>query len=59
MRVIRAIRFVNTLNTATYSIDFEKETWSALKKNFFRIRTLPKERIHIELMKILEGGSPF
>jgi len=59
LRVIRAIRFVNTLNTATYSIDFEKETWSALKKNFFRIRTLPKERIHIELMKILEGGSPF
>jgi len=65
LRIIRAIRFVNTLNQTwivkwiDHHIDIEKETRNAIRCKYYLVRTLPKERIQIELNKILVRWNLF
>jgi tRNA nucleotidyltransferase (CCA-adding enzyme) len=62
LRIIRALRFLTVLNinnVSTVEFDIEKETRTSLKKNFYRIGSLPKERLKIELDKVAKKGSLF
>lgn len=67
LRIIRAIRFVNVLNTKLIPIkkdkvklfDFEKSTRNSLKKNHALIKNVAKERIKEEMMKVFTVGNPF
>ncbi|MBP7007426.1 hypothetical protein KBB05_01520 [Patescibacteria group bacterium] len=52
---MRALRFQNTLNfepKLNAEFDFEKETWIGMKKHYFLIKNLSKERIHEEIKKV-------
>lgn len=61
LRILRAIRFITVLNTklTRHYFDIEKETRTSLQKNFYLVRTLPKERINQEVLKVFRQGSPF
>ena len=60
LRIIRAIRFVNTLNQDPWiKYDFDTETWRSCKKNYYLVKFLPKERINQELIKMFEKDNPF
>lgn len=61
LRIIRALRFVNVLNTKKieHPLDFHKTTWKSLKKNYYQIQFIAKERIRDELLKIFKGSNPF
>lgn len=39
--------------------DFEKNTWSALKKNFYLVQFVAKERVRDELVKVFKNWNPF
>jgi tRNA nucleotidyltransferase/poly(A) polymerase len=39
--------------------DFEKETWKGMKKYYYLVRSLSKERIHEEVKKVFSGPNPF
>ncbi|WP_111683543.1 CCA tRNA nucleotidyltransferase [Winogradskyella tangerina] len=53
LRMMRAIRFATQLN-----FQIEKESLSAIKANKDRIKIITKERIVVELHKILESDKP-
>lgn len=63
LRILRAIRFVNTLNfdpdLEDAGIDFEKNTWKSMKKNYYLVKSLSKERIHEEIQKVFSANNPF
>jgi tRNA nucleotidyltransferase (CCA-adding enzyme) len=60
LRILRALRFVNQLNQhPNVAIDFEKSTRKALQKSFPLVTTMPKERLHQELMKVFGGNNPY
>lgn len=66
LRLLRALRFVNVCNQKLQDtdislqlFDFDKETWNALKQHKDLLRTIAKERIHEELVKVFSGGNPF
>ena len=68
LRIIRAVRFVNVINqklTAKKSdqkiatFDFDSKTRGSLKKNFYQLQFVAKERIKEELCKIFKEGNPF
>ena len=67
LRIIRAIRFVNVLNTKLLLpkkgkvklFDFEKTTRNSIKKNHGLIKNVAKERIKEEVMKVFTTGNPF
>lgn len=66
LRILRGVRFVNILNqqlpyegkqNALY--DFEGATRDAMKKNYYLVSYLAKERIHQELIKVFSYNNPF
>lgn len=62
LRIMRALRFQNTLNfepKLNAEFDFEKETWIGMKKHYFLIKNLSKERIHEEIKKVFWWPNPF
>ncbi len=54
LRIIRALRFSQIL-----LFDFDKKLRNSLRKNFYRVKTLPKERLKIEIDKISKKWSLF
>ncbi len=60
LRIIRAIRFVNTLNVyEDINFDFDNKTWLSLKKYYFLIRKIANERIIQEMKKVFKKWNPF
>ena len=62
LRILRAVRFQNTLNFDSLldtDFDYEKNTWKSMKKHYFLVKNLSKERIHDELKKVFSGPNPF
>lgn len=62
LRILRAIRFQNTLNFNSIlqaEFDFEKDTWMGMKKFYYLVKSLSKERVHEEIMKVFSGPNPF
>lgn len=62
LRILRAIRFQNTLNFNSLlnaEFDFDKDTWLGMKKLYYLVKTLSKERIHEEVKKVFSGPNPF
>ncbi|WP_369996263.1 CCA tRNA nucleotidyltransferase [Winogradskyella sp.] len=53
LRMMRAIRFATQLN-----FKIEEQSLNAIKQNKDRIKIITKERIVVELNKILESGTP-
>ncbi len=54
LRIIRALRFSQVL-----FFDFDKDLWSSLKKSFYFVKTIAKERLKIELDKVAKKWSLF
>jgi tRNA nucleotidyltransferase (CCA-adding enzyme) len=65
LRLIRALRITNTINDklnlkgSTHHFDIESETWRSIKKNYYMIQFIAKERIKTEIFKAFEGNNPF
>ncbi|MCS6983109.1 MAG: hypothetical protein NZL83_02935 [Candidatus Absconditabacterales bacterium] len=60
LRIIRALRFVSIFAFQTSKgCDIHKETWTALKQTFHLVPHIAKERIHNEILKVLDQGSMF
>jgi len=68
LRIIRALRMVNVINTKllkTYPsnsnkyLNFDNDTWHSIKKNFYLIKNIAKERIKTELDKVFTLWNPF
>lgn len=68
LRIIRAVRFVNVVNQKLSNqevkgkiktFDFDWTTRIALKKNFFLLQFVAKERIKEEICKAFKHGNPF
>lgn len=72
LRIIRAIRIPNILNQKLEKkhkknskieeikfFDYEKETWKAMKRNYFLVQYLPKERLKDEILKVFKEDNPF
>ncbi len=62
LRILRAVRFQNTLNfddLLEIDFDYEKNTWKSMKKHYFLVKNLSKERIHDEIKKVFSGPNPF
>ncbi len=65
LRILRAVRFQNNFNFSTHydieatSFDYEKYTRDSMKKNYFLIKYLSKERVHEEIIKSFSWNNPF
>ncbi len=69
LRILRGARFVNMLNQSIKiekvtqdppsHFDFDTATWKAMQKSYFLVTSLPKERIHQELMKVFSKDKAF
>lgn len=65
LRLMRALRIVNVLNCRLeragieHDIDIETETWRSIKKNYYLIQTIAKERIKDEILKAFTHHNPF
>lgn len=68
LRIMRAVRIVNVLNhkllhTETQekiaTFDFATDTWISLKKNYYLIQRVAKERIKDEICKVFQSWNPF
>jgi len=60
LRIIRAIRFVSILNIHEHiNLDFESKTWISLKKFYFLIRKVAKERVIQEIKKVFINWNAF
>lgn len=67
LRIIRAVRLTNILNQKLKNkeeewkqlFDFEPETRRSMKKNFYLVRFLAKERIRDEVVKVFKWKNPF
>jgi len=67
LRIIRALRFVNVINFKLANLpgdhvkylDFDKETRKSIKKNFFLVKYIAKERIKTELDKVFKKWNAF
>lgn len=60
LRIIRAIRFVSVLNRyECINLDFDSKTWLALKKYYFLIRKVAKERVIQEIKKVFKNWNSF
>ena len=66
LRIIRALRFVSVLNPklekaalTPIRFDIRKTTRHALSKLYYLVRSVAKERLTAEIMKVLEAGSLF
>lgn len=68
LRIIRAVRFVNVINQKLTSqksegkvatFDFDSKTRGSLKKNFYQLQFVAKERVREELCKMFKEWNPF
>jgi tRNA nucleotidyltransferase (CCA-adding enzyme) len=65
LRIIRGIRFVNILNQHLAKqdnpayFDIDPSTRNAMKKSYYLINALPKERLHTEIKKVFSANDPF
>ncbi len=61
LRIIRALRFPNTLNQISPSIsfDYEKATRISMQHNAHLVKNLAKERINQEFVKVFKANNPF
>ena len=60
LRIIRWIRFVSILNMYEHiNLDFESKTWLAMKKYYFLIRKIAKERVVQEMKKVFKKWNAF
>jgi len=60
LRIIRAIRFVSILNQYEHiNLDFDSKTWLSLKKYYFLIRKVAKERVVQEMKKVFKKWNAF
>lgn len=65
LRILRGVRFVNTLNQQLVAdseeayFDFDNATRNAMKKHYYLVSYLAKERIHQEVMKVFSANNPF
>ena len=60
LRIIRAIRFVSILNTYEHiNLDFDTPTWLSMKRYYFLLRKIAKERIIKEMKKVFTRWNAF
>jgi tRNA nucleotidyltransferase (CCA-adding enzyme) len=69
LRILRGLRFVNTLNQAPprgdtlllsqIQWDFHRDTWRSMQKYHFLVQHLAKERIKQEITKVFSMKNPF
>lgn len=70
LRILRWARFVNILNQKLLAansqnnitillFDISNQTWDAMKKNYYLVKHLAKERIYQELIKVFSYNNPF
>lgn len=60
LRIIRWIRFATTLNCFdTVNFDFDWRTFLSLKKYYFLVNKLAKERLSQEIKKVFQIWNPF
>ncbi len=60
LRIIRGIRFVSILNKYDWiNLDFEWKTWLAMKKFYFLLRNIAKERVIQEMKKVFKNWNAF
>ena len=60
LRILRGLRFVNTLNqTSQIQWDFHRDTWRSMQKYHFLVQHLAKERIKQEITKVFSMKNPF
>lgn len=60
LRIVRGIRFVTTLNCfENVKFDFDWKTFTALKKYYFLIEKIAKERIIQEIKKVFQNWNAF
>lgn len=69
LRILRGLRFVNTLNQmpprgdtlliSQIQWDFHRETWRSMQKYHFLVQHLAKERIKQEITKVFSMNNPF
>lgn len=61
LRIIRGVRFVNTLNQhkVDEQFDFDKKTRLAMQQHAQLVAQLSWERIHDELKKVFSANNPF
>lgn len=69
LRIIRWVRIPNILNQKikkdknkikeTIFFDYDWETWASMKKNYFLVQFIAKERIKDEIMKVFIADNPF
>ena len=55
LRILRGIRFASCQE----GFDIESKTWRSMKKLYFLVRRLSKERIHEEIVKTFKWPNPF
>lgn len=62
LRVLRAVRFANKLNNrlddTDDGYDFTHETWHAMKKAYYLVSYIAKERIREEIVKVFQDHNP-
>ena len=60
LRIIRWIRFVTTLNVYDWiNLDFDSKTWLAMKKFYYLLRKIAKERVIQEMKKVFKKWNAF
>lgn len=64
LRIMRGARFANTLNQQInpdeqHYFDFESSTWKSMKKNYYLVSYVAKERLQLEIKKVFQGRDPF
>ena len=61
LRIIRALRFPNTLNQHSTEIafDYDKATRISMQHNAHLAKNLAKERIYQEFVKVFKANNPF
>lgn len=58
LRMLRAVRFATTLSTAEHHFEIVRESLDSMRRNASRMNILSKERISVELGKILCAPKP-
>ncbi len=71
LRIIRWVRIPNILNQKIEkkfksewlkelkTFDYDTHTWKSMKKNFFLVQFIAKERVKDEIMKSFKANNPF
>lgn len=65
LRLLRAVRIINVLNCRlnanqiNHDIDIHAQTRKSIKKNYYQIQYIAKERIKDEILKVFSYENPF